>query len=215
MRRFQHHIDPPAQVAKRRPSVPLQRRHHFDHTGFFQHAAPLARAHHVGQIVDAAGRKLQAIGGHVEAGGVGDRRHLDGGFGAVEKRVEHLRIHAGGLRLGGAETIMVPDPGRRHVVIGRQIFGALARGDDTESDRARPVHHFRGQGRLIAIGERIHHPGAAGLVGQQRSGQHVGLDIDHDDVLAGSDRRAGMADSHGRIAGGFHDHFDVAAGRGG
>ena len=164
------------------------------------------------QIVDAAGRKQQAIRRHVEPAGVRDRRHFDRGFGAVQKRVEHLRVHAGRLRFAGRQSVMAPDAIRRHVVIGRQIFGALAGGDDAKARRARPVHHLGGQRRLVAIGQRIDHAGLARFLGQQRAGQHVGLDIDHDDMLAGRNRRAGMPDADGRIAGRFHHDVHRAAG---
>src|SRR5438874_13395243 len=79
---------------------------------------------------------------------------------------------------------MLPDTFRRHVVIGRQIFGALAGGDDAKAGGARPIHHLRGQRRLIAVGERVDHAGLARFLSQQRPGQHVGLDIDHDHMLA-------------------------------
>ncbi len=105
---------------------------------------------------------------------------------------------------------MAPDACRRHVVIGRQIFGALAGGNDAKAGGPRPIHHLCGQRRLIAIGERVDHAGLACLLGEQRSGQHIGLDIDHDDVLARRDRRARMADADGGIAGRLDDHFDIA-----
>ena len=214
VRRFQHHIDAPAQIAEHRAAVALQRRHHFDHAGLFQHAARLAGPHYMRQVVDAAGRKQQPARGHVEPGGIGDRRHLDGRFGAVEKRIEHLRVHAGGLCLAGGQAVMAPYAGRRHVVIGRQIFGTLAGGDDAKAGGAGPVHHLGGQRRLVAIGQRIDHAGPARFFRKQRPRQHVGLDIDHDDVLAGGNRSAGVADADRGIAGGFHDHLDVAAGCG-
>ena len=164
------------------------------------------------QIVDAAGRKQQAVRRHVEAARVGDRRHFDRGFGAVQKRVEHLRVHAGRLRFAGRQSVMAPDAIRRHVVICRQIFGALAGGDDAKAGRARPVHHLGGQRRLVAIGQRIDHAGLARFLGQQRTGQHVGLDIDHDDMLARRNRRAGMPDADGGIAGRLHHDVHRAAG---
>jgi hypothetical protein len=106
---------------------------------------------------------------------------------------------------------MAPDTFRRDVVIGGQIFCALAGGDDAKAGRASPVHHFGGQCRLVAIGQRIDHAGLARFLGEQRPRQHVGLDIDHDDVLAGRDRGAGMPDADRGIAGRFHDDIHRAA----
>ena len=106
---------------------------------------------------------------------------------------------------------MAPDAFRRHVVIGRQIFGALAGGDDAKAGRARPVDHFGRQGRLIAIGQRIDHARFARFLGEQGACQHVGLDIDHHDMLAGRNRRAGMPDADGGIAGRFHHDVHRAA----
>ena len=109
---------------------------------------------------------------------------------------------------------MAPDALGRHVVIGRQIFCALAGGDDAKAGGARPVDHFRGQRRLVAIGQRIDHAGLARLFCEQRPRQHVGFDIDHDDMLARRNRRAGVPDADGGIAGRFHHHIHGAAGDG-
>ena len=106
---------------------------------------------------------------------------------------------------------MAPDAFRRHIVIGRQIFCALAGGDDAETGGAGPVDHFGGQRRLIAVSERIDHARLPRLLGEQRPGQHVGLDIDHHDMLAGRYRRAGVADADRGIAGRLHHHIDRAA----
>src|SRR3982075_2640214 len=105
---------------------------------------------------------------------------------------------------------MAPDISRRYVMISRQVFCPVGGGDDAESGGARPVHHLGGQGRLVAIGQRINYAGVARFLREQRPRQHIGLDVDHDDVLAGRNRRARMFDADGGIAGGFHDHFDIA-----
>ena len=107
---------------------------------------------------------------------------------------------------------MLPDVVRRHVVIGRQILGALAGGDHVEAGSARPVDDLGRQRRLVAIGQRIDHARLARFFREQRSRQHVGLDIDHHDMLAGGDRRAGMADADRRIAGRLHHDVHRAAG---
>ena len=104
---------------------------------------------------------------------------------------------------------MAPDVVRRHIVIGRQIFGAFAGGDNAKTRGARPVHHLGDQRRLVAIGQRIDDAGAARFLGQQRASQHVGLHIDHDDMLAGLNGRARMLDAGGGIAGGLDDDIDL------
>ena len=87
----------------------------------------------------------------------------------------------------------------------------FAGGDDAETCRAGPIHHLRRQRRLVAIGERIDHACFPRLFGEQRAGQHVGLDIHHHDMLARRDRRARMLDADGRIAGRLHHHIHRAA----
>ena len=79
-----------------------------------------------------------------------------------------MRVHAGRLRFARRQAVMAPDAFRRHIVIGGQIFCALAGGDDAETGGARPVDHFGGQRRLIAVSERIDHARLPRLLGEQR-----------------------------------------------
>ena len=109
---------------------------------------------------------------------------------------------------------MRPDIVRGDGVIGRQVLGALAGGDDLEPAGARPIDQLAGQRRLVAIGQRIDDALRPRLLGQQRPGQHIGLDIDHDDVLAGGDRGPGMDDAGRRAAGRLDDHLDIGIGAG-
>ncbi|MFK4405158.1 hypothetical protein ABH991_002192 [Bradyrhizobium ottawaense] len=109
---------------------------------------------------------------------------------------------------------MLPDAVRRHVVIGRQVFCPLAGGDHAETCGAGPVDHLRGQCGLVAIGERIDHARLARFLGEQRTCQHVGLDVDHHDMLARRDRGARMPDPDGGISGRLHHHVHRAAGNG-
>ena len=146
---------------------------------------------------------------HVEAGRVGDCRHLDRGFGAVEKRVEHLRVHSAAPRLLGGQPVMLPDSVGCHRVVGRQIFGSLACRGDRKPGGARPIDQFAGQRRLVAVGERIDDALRARLLGQQRPRQHIGFDIDHDDVLSGCDRGVGVRDTGRRAAGRLYDHLHL------
>ena len=107
---------------------------------------------------------------------------------------------------------MLPHAVRRDSVIGRQIFGAFAGCGDDKAGRARPVDHFRNQRRLVAIGHGIDHAGLARLAGEQRAGQRIGLDIDHDDVLARLDRGERMRDAGIRTAGRLDHHIDTLVG---
>ena len=72
----------------------------------------------------------------------------------------------------------------------RLVARALAGADHLEAGGARPVDMLADQRRLVAPGERIDDARGLGLARQQRPGHRVGLDIDHDDVLAVRDRRA-------------------------
>ncbi len=93
-----------------------------------------------------------------------------------------------------------------------QVLGALARGHDFEAAGARPVHHLADQGRLVAVGQRIDDAGLARAARQQRAGQRVGLDVDHDDVLAVFAAGQHVADARGRLPGGVDHDVDVGAG---
>jgi hypothetical protein len=125
--RFEHDIDAPAQVTFHRLPIAPKRRDDLDHPVAGQRAAKSSRAQDASKIVGAARRKAQAVMRHAEATGIGNRRHLDRRLGAVEEGVEHLRVHAGVLRLCEGETVVLPNAVRRDRVIGWQIFGALAR----------------------------------------------------------------------------------------
>ncbi len=109
---------------------------------------------------------------------------------------------------------MLPDAVRCDVVIGGQIFRALAGGDDAEAGGAGPVDHLGGQRRLVAIGERIDHACFSRFLGEQRARKHVGFDIHHHDMPARGDRGARMLDPDGGIAGRLHHHVHRASGNG-
>src|SRR5439155_863337 len=80
-----------------------------------------------------ARRKFETVRGGREAGGVGHRRHLDRALGAVEERVEHLRIEVAGRDHLRRETVIGPHRVRRRRVILGKVLGALAGGDDLEA----------------------------------------------------------------------------------
>src|SRR5467141_3278153 len=107
---------------------------------------------------------------------------------------------------------MPPDLVGGHGVVGRQVLGALAGGDDLEAAGARPINDLAGQRRLVAIRERIDGALGSRLSGQERTGEHVGFYIDHDNVLAGSDRCAGMGNPGGRATGRLDNDLDLRIG---
>ncbi len=90
---------------------------------------------------------------------------------------------------------MAPDVVGRDLVIVRQVLGALAGRDDAETDGARPIDDLGGERGLVAIGHGIDDAGLGRFLGQQRAREDVGLDVDHDDVLAGGDGRTRVADA--------------------
>ena len=104
---------------------------------------------------------------------------------------------------------MLPDGVGGGSVVARQVLGALAGRDDVEPGAARPLDELAGEGRLVPVRHREDHPGPFRFAREQRPGEHVRLDVHHDDVLAGRERGAGMADAGFRPAGGFHHHVDV------
>ena len=104
---------------------------------------------------------------------------------------------------------MRPDIVRCHRVIGRQIFGALAGGNDFKAARARPVDQLAGERRLIAVGERIDNALGPRLCREERSCQHVGLDIHHHDVLARGDGSTGVRNARRRRAGRLDHDIDI------
>ncbi len=71
---------------------------------------------------------------------------------------------------------------------------------------------FANQRRLIAPGERVNDAGRLGTARQQRPRHRVGLDIDHDDMLAVLDCFERVMDAGARHAGRFDDHFDARVG---
>ena len=99
-------------------------------------------------------------------------------------------------------------------MIGRQILGSLAGGDDLETAGAAPIDQLAGQRRLVAIGEGIDDVPRPRLLGEQWPGQHIGFDIDHDDVLVGCDRCARMGNARRRTAGRLDNDLDPGIGAG-
>ena len=86
-----------------------------------------------------------------------------------------------------------------------QVAGTLARGCDLEAAAPGPVDVFADQGRLVAPGEAVDHPCSCSFLSQQRPDQRIGLDVDHDDMMACSDGSPAMCDTGPGYAGGFDD----------
>ena len=97
-------------------------------------------------------------------------------------------------------------------MIVRLVARALAGRDHLEAAGARPVDVLADQRRLVAPGQRVDDAGGLGALRQQGAGQRVGLDVDHDDVLAVRDRRERMRDAGARHAGRLDDHLDARVG---
>ena len=108
------------------------------------------------------------------------------------------------------EAVVVPDGvGRGGVVLG-QVLRALAGGDHVEAGGAAPVDQLADQRGLVAVG---HASRRRRLRAARRASSGpasaVGLDVDHDDVLAvrrSRGRRGGAGD---RVAGGLEDDLDL------
>ena len=93
-------------------------------------------------------------------GGIGDRRHLHHGLGAVDELDQHARVH-------------VPALGLLHVVVGRRIdvervVLALAGGDDGIAEAGDEVDEFHGGGGLVAGAQRIDDAEPLGLALRDR-----------------------------------------------
>ncbi len=198
------HIDAPAQVAEDRAAVAVQAGDHFHLAAVMQHPAIGLWPEHRRQIVHTARRKVEPVGRH-QSRRIGNRGHLEGALGAVEERVEHLRVHAADAGLFGRQAVVAPHGVRRRRVIHRQVLGALARGDHLEPARARPVDHLADQRRLVAVRQRVDDSCFLRPAGQQRPGQRIGFDVHHHDVLAMLAARQHMPDP-GRWRPGGVDH---------
>ena len=167
------------------------------------------RPHDEGQVVDGAGRIGEAVWRRGEAGGVGHRRALDRGLGAVEEGVEHLGVQSAALGLLLVEAPVFPDGFRRRLSEMRQPLVAAASRRDVEARSARPVDQFADQRRLVAIGQAVDHARRGGALGQHRAAQSIRLDGDHDHMLAVAESFQRMLGGSDRIAGRLDDDLDV------
>ena len=97
----------------------------------------------------------------------------------------------------------------------RQVLGALARGDDLEARGTAPVDHLADERRLVAVGERVDDARRARALGEQRSGERVGFDVHHHDVLAVTAAGEDVADAGGGVPGGVDHDLDLGRRDGG
>src|SRR5262249_8065525 len=140
------------------------------------------------------------------------RRHLDRRLAAVDEAVEHLWIDRGAVIDAKILVQNVPHRiGSGPVVVGL-VARALAGRHDIEAAGSRPVDVLTDQRRLIAPGQTVDDTGGLRFGSEERTDQRVGLDADHDDVLAVRDRRERMTDARRRHAGCLADHLDLGEG---
>ena len=176
-------------------------------------AAVRGRTEYLGEIVQAGRRESQPVVGAVQAGAVGNRGHFDRGLGAVGEGVVHLRVEValGHFLFRPAEE--APHRIGRRIAVARLEIHALAGSGDFEAGGACPIDQFADQCRLVAIGHGVDQALAAGLFSQDRTNHHVGLDVDHDDVLAGFDGGQRVAGAGNGMAGRLDHAVDLFAGQ--
>ena len=189
-------------------AVGVERRDHLDHALALEHAAFATRPRDERNLVDARRRVTQAVAWHREPGGVRHCGQFDGGFGAVEEAVEHLRVEPTACRLLGREAVVAPHRLGRRFAEMRQPLVAAPCGDDGEAASARPVDEVANESRLIAERERIDDTGVGRLACEQRSAQRVGFDGHVDDMLAVARRFEAVVDGRDRMPGAFDDDVD-------
>ena len=97
-------------------------------------------------------------------------------------------------------------------MVGREILGTLARGDDLKSRCARPVRHLADECRLVAVGERVDDTCITRAAREQRAGQGVRLHVDHHDVFAVLAAREDVTYAGSGTACRIHDDLDGARG---
>ena len=167
--------------------VAIDRRHDLGDAFLLQRAARALRLAESASSNRVAGGN-QAVALRHQAGRVAHRGHLDAGLGAVDERVEHLRIDR--VAVVDLQILVedVPDIAGRRLVIVRLVARAFAGRDHLEAAGARPIDMLADQRRLIAPGEAVDHARFLRLAREQRARERIRLDVDHDDMLAVGDR---------------------------
>lgn len=199
-------------MVKHPPSVRLHARNHLDGAVLLALTALALRLQHFGHIPHATRRELEAVRRRAQIAAVRHGRHLQRRLGAVQERVEHLRVEVPGRELLVGEAVVIPDGVRGRVVVLGEVLGALSGAHNVEAGRARPVHHLGDERRLVSVRHRVDDAGLARLPGQERPRQDVGLDVDHDDVLLVLAAQQRVADTRRRVAGHLQDDIDLGGG---
>ena len=207
-RRLNRHVDPHPDVPRHRAAVAIQGGNDLHDAAVAQRAAIPHRTADVGEIVDAGRRKAESVPRRGETRRVGHGRHLDGRLGAVHERIEHLRVEVASADLLRRKPVVLPDGSRRGFVIGGQMPGALAGGDDLEAAGARPIDHFAYQRGLIAVGERVHDFRSLRLRRQHGADERVRLHVGHHDVATVAETGARVVHARHGVAGRLDDDVD-------
>src|SRR5262245_65563693 len=90
-------------------------------------------------------------------------------------------------------------------LVARSLTGAY----DFEASSARPIYLLADQRRLIAPGERIDDAGVLCAAREQGTGDRIGLDVDHHDMLAVCYRLECVNNPRARHACGLDDDLDL------
>jgi len=161
------------------------------------------------QIVNTTGRKRKPRCRHIQTTGICNRHHFNRAFCAIQKGIEHLRVHTRRPRLIRGQTIVIPNVIRGDSMINRQIFSALTRRRDVKPRGPRPIHHFRNQSGLIAIGHRITNARCTCLLRKEWAHHHVRFYIDHDHMFARLNRGKRMFCARARVSRGLDHHIHI------
>ena len=79
------HVHTPAQIAKHRTAIALDRGNNLHLAAMMQLSAVRFRPQYTGEIIDAARRKIETLRRGCESGCVGNRGHFNRTLGAIEK----------------------------------------------------------------------------------------------------------------------------------
>ena len=147
------------------------------HAGPVQDAAVVGGAEGGGQFLDARRWSVHPAGADLQAGGVGQRGHLDHRLGPVDEAAQHLRVHV--LAVGLRGQFLGRGMGIQRIVL------TLAGADHLEGQIAGEVDQALRFGRFVAAAHAVDASGLLGDRGQQVADGDVAFDIEQGDVLAG------------------------------